>query len=256
MIVKTNAIVLRARKLRETSRFLTLYTEKFGKIDAVAKGVRVQKSKLRGVLEPFNEISAVIYRKENRGAQYLSDAEVVSARKHLTTDYERLSGAWAIAELADAVMHHEETNPRMYALLAASMTAIDDPERGPGSVVLEFQYALIHVLGFGIQAQSCSGCGRDLASAAERWFSPADGGYRCGACGRGDTPGTKISANAYNMLISFASGQPQQRTGPTPESIRAEAELRGLLNAYILHHTESRMVLRAGAMFAKSAGGL
>ncbi len=254
MIVKTDAIILRARKLRETSRFVTMYTASFGKLEVTAKGVRQPKSKLRGVLEPCGEISAVLYRKEHRASHYLSDAELLVTRKLLSNDFIRLSAAFAVVELVDAVMHDEEANATMYQVLRDTLRALDDASTDPDLVVLRFQLQLIHALGFAIQARMCAGCGNELDAAAERWFSPADGGFRCGGCGRGTSAGTKISGEAYTLLV-WLENEDLQSSGPSVESSRARAELRGILNAYILHHTESRAVLRAGSMFARNAHG-
>lgn len=252
MIVKTNAIVLRARKLRETSRFLTLYTEQFGKIDVVAKGVRQQNSKLRGVLEPFSEITAVLYRKEHRSAQYLSDAELLAPRRNLSGTYEKISAAFVVAELTDAVMHQEETNPAMYELLRDTLDALDRAEQGTACIVVEFQFRLIRVLGFDMVMDSCIRCNAPLASSAIRWFSPSDGGLRCGACGRTDVRGTKITPGAYNLLLSLGQPRAREVAPGTPCQPDAEQEVRGLLNAYILYHTESRVILRAGGMLTKA----
>lgn len=247
MIVKTDAIVLRARNLRETSRFLTLYTAAFGKIDVVAKGVRTAKSKLRGVLEPFNELSAVLYRKEQRSVQYLSDAELLRGRPGIATHYDRLTAAFAVAELADTTMHHEEPNPAMYALLRVTLDGIDGDDDA-NVLFLRFQIGLIHLLGFSIRTSHCAQCGATLSPDGVRWFSVAEGGVRCGACGRGASGGTNLSGEAYTLLNSIVNGD--REIAPPVADFRAAArELRGLLNAYILHHTESRAVLRAGAMY-------
>jgi DNA repair protein RecO (recombination protein O) len=48
---QTEAVVIRKIKLGEADRILTLYTPQYGKIEAVAKGVRRPKSKMAGHLE-------------------------------------------------------------------------------------------------------------------------------------------------------------------------------------------------------------
>jgi DNA repair protein RecO (recombination protein O) len=45
-VYKTAAVVLRHRKLGEADKILTLFTPNYGKLDAVAKGVRRPTSKL------------------------------------------------------------------------------------------------------------------------------------------------------------------------------------------------------------------
>jgi DNA repair protein RecO (recombination protein O) len=48
---QTEAIIIKKIKLGEADRILTLYTSDYGKIEAVAKGVRRPKSKMAGHLE-------------------------------------------------------------------------------------------------------------------------------------------------------------------------------------------------------------
>src|SRR5438093_13645685 len=50
-LYKTEAIILRQRRLGEAARFLTLYTPVHGKFDAKAKGVSKTTSRMSGHLE-------------------------------------------------------------------------------------------------------------------------------------------------------------------------------------------------------------
>src|SRR5947209_6760668 len=54
-VYATPAIVLRQRKLGDADKILTLYTARFGKVDAVAKGVRKTKSRMAGHVEPLTQ---------------------------------------------------------------------------------------------------------------------------------------------------------------------------------------------------------
>jgi DNA repair protein RecO len=51
---QTNAIVLKRENIFEADRLYHLYTEDFGKVKAIAGGVRKINAKLTGHLEPFN----------------------------------------------------------------------------------------------------------------------------------------------------------------------------------------------------------
>ena len=63
MIVSTDAIVLRSMKYGETSKIVTLYSKKFGKIKVIAKGARSAKSKFGASLEPMMHSSVIFYKK-------------------------------------------------------------------------------------------------------------------------------------------------------------------------------------------------
>ena len=52
-IYLTEGIILKKKDFGEADRLFWIYTEKFGMIMASAKGVRLEKSKLRGNLDVF-----------------------------------------------------------------------------------------------------------------------------------------------------------------------------------------------------------
>lgn len=70
----TEAIVLSSRPVGEADSMLTLYTEQLGKVEVLAKGVRLAKSKLRGHITAFARARVLLA----RGKEYwrLLDAEV------------------------------------------------------------------------------------------------------------------------------------------------------------------------------------
>ena len=74
-IQRTHAIVLRTRKVRESSKIAVFFTNKCGKISAIAKGSLRPKSKFGSSLELFTRSSIIFYKKENRELHTLSHSE-------------------------------------------------------------------------------------------------------------------------------------------------------------------------------------
>ncbi len=62
-IYRTEGIVLRQLELGEADRILTLYTPQYGKLRAMAKGIRRPASKLRGHLELFTRTKLSVRKK-------------------------------------------------------------------------------------------------------------------------------------------------------------------------------------------------
>ena len=96
MILKTEAIVLRTMKYRETSRIATLYTKEAGKLSVIAKGARDGRSRLAGALQPMNHVAAVIYTRESRELQLLTQCDIIAASRALTDDLDRMAAAMAV----------------------------------------------------------------------------------------------------------------------------------------------------------------
>ena len=64
MIAKTEAVVLRSMKYRETSRIVSFYTKQFGKISGIVKGARSPKNAFGSALQPMSHVSLVLYKKD------------------------------------------------------------------------------------------------------------------------------------------------------------------------------------------------
>ena len=64
-VYQTNAIILKKENIFEADRLYHLYTEDFGKVKAIAGGVRKINAKLSGHLEPFNLVWVELMTKKN-----------------------------------------------------------------------------------------------------------------------------------------------------------------------------------------------
>ena len=66
---EAEAIVLRQYSLSDSDRIIVFITREFGKIRAVAKGVKKPKSRFAGALEPLNHIRLEFYAKRRSRSQ-------------------------------------------------------------------------------------------------------------------------------------------------------------------------------------------
>ena len=62
---RTEAIVLRRTEFGEADRIVTFYTPEYGKLKAMAKGVRKPRSKLSGLVELFTHSTLLLSRGHN-----------------------------------------------------------------------------------------------------------------------------------------------------------------------------------------------
>lgn len=103
--------MLRKKDFGEADRLFTIFTEKFGKINAVAQGVRHLKSKLRYNLETFSlSRLGLIAGKSAQGGWRIVDAEEIDSHKNLLSKPENLSVLSRAAGVADRMVQGEEKN--------------------------------------------------------------------------------------------------------------------------------------------------
>src|SRR6266436_5729191 len=101
-VYTTEAIVLRRTDFGEADRILTLFTPTYGKVRAVAKGVRRTTSRLAGHLEPFTRTQLLLA--TGRDLDIVTQAEARERLDALRGDLWHATGAWYAAELAGAAL--------------------------------------------------------------------------------------------------------------------------------------------------------
>jgi DNA repair protein RecO (recombination protein O) len=207
MIVKTEAIVLRSRKYRETSKILNLYTKEFGKISVIAKGARGPKNKFGSSLQPLNHVNAVLYKHERDGLHLLSQCENVSSLRKLSEDLEKFSAAMSVVELLEFVSHGEERSERLFGLALEALETINDAEGNATNVQFHFQLHLADILGFKPNIHSCISCGRvlDEESVGTKGgeLRLEYGGVSCSNCFLGAEGSRKMSLATLKILQRF-----------------------------------------------------
>ncbi|GJQ21490.1 MAG: DNA repair protein RecO [Bacteroidia bacterium] len=183
MIVRTDAVVLKSMRFRDTSKIVTFYTRRFGKVAAVAKGARETKSKFGAALEPMTEVHLVLYKKAQRDLQLVSQCDIVKPFKNIHAGMERMQTALSVLELLHQLTHDEEENPAVYALLTETLEAIDQADRNFQNYLYAFELRFSALFGFRPVFEHCFVCGRGVADENPRIMFRIDrGGLLCSRC--------------------------------------------------------------------------
>lgn len=148
MIIRTEAIVLRAMEYRETSQIVTLFTRERGKMAVLAKGARLLKSRFGSSLQPMSYTQVVFYHKPTRGLQTLSESAHVQPFHHISRDLEKISIGLRIVELVYALMEEEQQHPQVFNLLVEVLSRLDEADARAANLLPYFQMRLGSVLGF------------------------------------------------------------------------------------------------------------
>jgi DNA repair protein RecO (recombination protein O) len=248
MIVETEAVVLHTMDFRDTSKIVTLYSKKFGKIKVIAKGTRNQKTnKFGSSLEPMTHSSVVLYKKEQQDLHLLSKSEIVAVFSRMQTDPERMYTGLALVELMNMVMHNEEENERLFLMLAASLRTIDTAEKNALNVLFAFMVKMFDQFGFGLSVGSCFNCGRKTE---ENEFSSvllrlSDGKYICPHCSEDLTStGTKITGGLLRSLYFFQVNTIEKSTILTFNAAMRD-DLLAVVQSFLRYHIDGIRTLRS-----------
>ena len=195
-VYKTQAIVLRQRKLGEADKIVTLFCANLGKVDAVAKGVRRTKSRLGGHVQPL--VLGTYLIAEGRDLDIITQAATVEPFAHLREDLDRMSRGLYCAELVDRMMpERSEANP-VFLLLRDTFERLSG-EPQIDLAVRFFEMRLLDELGYRPSLETCAVCDRRLEPVTNFWSSAAGGavGPECADEGLRLAP---MSLNALKVL--------------------------------------------------------
>ncbi len=202
MIVRTDAVVVKSMKYRETSKIVTLYTRSFGKVSVVAKGARDMKSKFGGALEPMTHVSVIFYKKPHRELHLLSHADILEEFHRLHEEYECLNVGYAVIDLLNSVMHGEEEHRAIYELLLSTLRTLDAGTKYLVNVLYYFEVRLAALLGFAMVLDRCGVCGAPIGEgiSGRIGFNPIQGSLVEEQCGGNADRWIHISLQSVRIL--------------------------------------------------------
>ncbi|MCC5940937.1 MAG: DNA repair protein RecO [Balneolaceae bacterium] len=151
MIIKSEAIVLRAIQYGETSLIATLFTRSHGIQAVIAKGARRPKSKFSAYLQAGQVLEVIFYHKSTRAVQTLSDASYHVKLDQLRFDMEKIALSSIIMELASQVLHENEVNESLYIFIKNILKWVNDQQEVTKSIIPYVQLRVIDKIGIGLQ---------------------------------------------------------------------------------------------------------
>lgn len=149
MVVRTEAIVLKSVPFRETSRLVTLYTLKLGKLTTVARGAQSRKNEFGSTLQVLSHVQAVIYTRPTRSIQVLTNCAHITVHPGIFNDLKRLAIGQRICELVLALTEEGVDSSGIFHLITRTLSALGDSATDAVLVQLYFQLHLAAALGFG-----------------------------------------------------------------------------------------------------------
>lgn len=121
--LRAKAIVLRRTNYGESDRILNLLTPE-GKVSALARGVRKEKSKLAGAVEPFSVADVVIHQGHTE-LGILTSAKMLKFYNQILTDLNRLELAGIFLKKINLAAE-QVSSPEHFSLLQQSLAGLNE----------------------------------------------------------------------------------------------------------------------------------
>ena len=225
--------MLRHVEVGEADRILTFYTLEYGKIQAIAKGIRKMRSRKAGHLEPFSRVELMLAK--GRNLDVITQAEAQSTYENLRADLRLIAYAAYVIELLDRFTYEEGEQRQLYNLLVDTLTRLD--EGAPAQTVVHYyEVQLMDLLGFKPQLQNCTACGEKIKP-EDQFFSAKLGGVLCPNSISADPTAWRVSLGALKYIRHFQrSSWSKLKSLEIPREI--EPELASLLERYLTYLLE------------------
>lgn len=199
-IIKAKGIVLRKIAYGDSSRIATILTEDAGKVSGIVKGAKSAKSRIGTLIDLFNHVEVVFYKKESRSVQVITQVSLLSYFINIVEDLTKHKYASASVEIIDKLTLEGETHKSLYKGLLRTLKLINGSKEFPGFHFIRFFIYVLSEIGYGLEIEKCSHCSKNLSGLDKVLFNH-EHGFMCQECGEGYLISFEFSAELFNLLF-------------------------------------------------------
>ena len=231
MYLTTRGLVLRTTEYKETDRILTVLTAEDGLLTLKARGVRSNRSKLKGACQLLTYAEFTV--NEARGFRFISEATSIEMFAGLRNDIVLLALSSYFAQLAEVLSQEDAASPALLSLILNALYALSKLQKPPRLVKAATELRLAAIAGYQPELSGCCVCG----SPEPDRFCIAEGTLECAACRSGDgvrMPLSPASLAAMRYILSC----PEKKLFSFSISGVAEKELCDAAESYLLTQLE------------------
>lgn len=185
MIITTEGIVLRQRKIANNRRMIVLLTKQYGKISAGTSINEKSRSKAALALRPFTCVEYDIFK--GRDSYSINSASVLKSFYSIGEDLDRFMAASAFIDYLDKVVDEGVPVPKIYEMSLRFLESVSRCGKSSETLLYAFIVKTFKFLGVAPELSCCTGCGKTMPDPAEEGpvrFSVDSGGILCEECAR------------------------------------------------------------------------
>ncbi len=174
---KSLGFILRNRDYLEADRLISIFTEKYGKIGAIAKGVKKPKSSLRACTQPF--CYSELFLRRGKSLDIVSQGRILEFFGHSREDMVSVMYLLYMTEILDKILPENQPYPELFFHTIEIVQTLEN--KGPRPILLRyFEAQVMNDLGFSPVLNQCVNCGSQKALG--EFFSIVEGGLLCKEC--------------------------------------------------------------------------
>lgn len=242
MLEKIEGFIIKSQDYGEANKIVTIYSKKYGKFSAMARGAKKMKSRMAAVTQPFVHGEFLVYMNQ-KGLSTIQQGDVIDSLRMIREDIMKTAYAAYICELTDKLMDTHQPDYYLYDQFTQTMQWISEDHEVEIAMIM-YELKLFRKGGFSPVVEHCARCGsQDQLSV----FSIAEGGLLCQQCSLHDEQSVQLPNTIAKLLHIFANVG-LERLGAISVKRTNKQLLRKLLDAYYDqyggYYLKSRRVLK------------
>lgn len=195
-LIKVKGIIIKQINLGESDKIITIFTDKLGKIQAVARGAKKPKSKLMASTQVFTLGEFVLYKGKNLYS--INQAEIIESFQAHIKDLNTLAYCSYLLEIIDAETQFEEPNCELLLLAINIFYIIIKNIADIDKIIHLFEIKSICMCGYMPNLDSCSLCNEKNFTPI--FFNIKNGGIICEKCAKIEYESIKIDLSTVNTI--------------------------------------------------------
>jgi DNA repair protein RecO (recombination protein O) len=228
---KTQAITLRRTDYKDSSQIVTFYTRDYGKIQALAKGVKRSVKGISGGIDLLTYNHIVFIRRSSSALNILTEWALRDNFHLLRENSKKYYSAFYILELVREFTEENDKNEQLYDLFINTLHEMAN-KGDPTVNIVAFEVQMLALLGYMPELNRCVNCKEKVSSISISFFSALEGGVICSDCGRKIREKVKISGGTI-ATINYLIGRKIQNTGRLTIHSFLQDEIKKVLRYYL-----------------------
>lgn len=250
MYYNSKSIILKNKNYKESDKIVTIFTEKQGKITAIAKGVQKAKSSLRGCVQPFCHSFLNFY--HGQDLDLVTQGKIIDFFGNSREDINRTLYSMYIMELLDKSLMEKVVLPELYQLTVKILDLLN--REGLKLLLIRyFEMQLLLNLGYKPVTNYCVLCGGTITSGVK--FSLSEGGVVCDKCLQDGEPTIGMTGETHALVKLLIEGRINtiQKVKVSPSAMK---QLEYFTEKYLEYYLERRFNVKNTIRFLKKDANL
>lgn len=234
-MLKTEGIVLKEMRYRDTSKILSIYTKKYGKVSVMARGAYKPRSMIIANTQPFSYNEYQLYK--GKSFYYLNQGDIIDSFYSIREKMERVVYGQYMLELMDKSIPEEQENERLFMLLLKGLQVLSSLDKDYLKYIIAYELKFISFLGYRPFLDKCVLCGSLDKSNIK--YSIQEGGIICSNCFTKDPFSIYIDNEILDVMQKLLYS-PLEKTSDVKVSKDYIYKLHNIIVEYILYNIDRK----------------